>query len=391
MAYDGSGNYSLPPGSIVSDGTTIDASDLNVPVTDIAAALSQVLLRSGVAPMTGNLNMGGFSITNVGGTNPVLGGNNIWTGANTWSGTNIMTTTAIGGVPLELTSTNTDAGSGPVLSIYRNSPTPANGDANGAIVFYGKDSIGTKTPYTTVLSYVYETTNGLERSELQFYNMTSGANLARMIIGGGIYHPSATGGDKGNNTLNFGAVHQNGNVVASLAVANTWTADQTINTTGPGHYPLYAHVDNVLSVPLRTDQYAASGGGICYHTQHFVFSSFPSPGPAIAGGIRGNAGIPAVDYWNASDGRLKEQICDLDDAGEILDRIKPRRFKWKGTSVHDAGFIASEVHEVLPNVADGDEVGNATQMIAPAKFIPFLVAEIKALRARVAALEAALP
>ena len=67
MAYDGAGNYSLPAGSDVATGDTILASDLNTPLDDVEAALSQVLLRSGVAPMTGDLDIGGFDIINAGG------------------------------------------------------------------------------------------------------------------------------------------------------------------------------------------------------------------------------------------------------------------------------------------------------------------------------------
>lgn len=65
MPYDGSGNFSLPVGYLATTGQTILASQHNPPLQDIAAALSQVLLRSGVAPMTGNLNINGFRLLNL--------------------------------------------------------------------------------------------------------------------------------------------------------------------------------------------------------------------------------------------------------------------------------------------------------------------------------------
>ena len=56
MPFDGSGNYSLPAGSTAVTGATAIASTHNNPIQDIASALNSTLLRSGVAPMTGNLN-----------------------------------------------------------------------------------------------------------------------------------------------------------------------------------------------------------------------------------------------------------------------------------------------------------------------------------------------
>lgn len=60
MPYDASGNFTLPNGYQAVTGQTILASQHNPPLEDVAAALSQVLLRSGVAPMAGPLNMNGF-------------------------------------------------------------------------------------------------------------------------------------------------------------------------------------------------------------------------------------------------------------------------------------------------------------------------------------------
>lgn len=58
MPFDPSGNYALPAGSTAVTGTTILAVTHNSPVSDIAAALSQTLVKDGRAPMTGNLQMG---------------------------------------------------------------------------------------------------------------------------------------------------------------------------------------------------------------------------------------------------------------------------------------------------------------------------------------------
>lgn len=61
MPYDSNGNATITRNRAVS-GQTVQAAQVNVPFDDVQSMLSQVLLRSGVAPMTGTLNMNGFRI-----------------------------------------------------------------------------------------------------------------------------------------------------------------------------------------------------------------------------------------------------------------------------------------------------------------------------------------
>ena len=60
MPYDSSGNFGLVSGYRATTGQLILASQHNPPLEDIAAGLSQVLLRSGVAPLLGNLNFNSY-------------------------------------------------------------------------------------------------------------------------------------------------------------------------------------------------------------------------------------------------------------------------------------------------------------------------------------------
>lgn len=62
MPFDSNGNFSLVPGTIVSDGMTIQPSQHNPPFQDVAAGLSMAVVRDGRAPMTGPLNMNGFVV-----------------------------------------------------------------------------------------------------------------------------------------------------------------------------------------------------------------------------------------------------------------------------------------------------------------------------------------
>lgn len=65
MPFDANGQ-ALVAGNRPVTGQNTDAAQINVPLADIQAMLSQLLLKSGVAPMLGNLNMNGFKIANVG-------------------------------------------------------------------------------------------------------------------------------------------------------------------------------------------------------------------------------------------------------------------------------------------------------------------------------------
>ncbi|CDZ52309.1 hypothetical protein [Neorhizobium galegae] len=63
MPYDSNGNYTLPGSYFVENGDTVLPVQHNPPLEDVQAALSSVILRSGVAPMSGDLKMGSKKIT----------------------------------------------------------------------------------------------------------------------------------------------------------------------------------------------------------------------------------------------------------------------------------------------------------------------------------------
>lgn len=65
MPYDSNGVATVTRNRAVT-GQTVQAAQVNVPFDDVQSMLSQVLLRSGVAPMTGALNMNGFKIVGAG-------------------------------------------------------------------------------------------------------------------------------------------------------------------------------------------------------------------------------------------------------------------------------------------------------------------------------------
>lgn len=109
------------------------------------------------------------------------------------------------------------------------------------------------------------------------------------------------------------------------------------------------------------------------------------------------AQTPSVTTYNtSSDYRLKNEITDLTGSGEFIDALRPRQWVWKEDDTRGAGFIAHEAAEVSPSSVTGDKdaVGADGQPLyqgmqpGSGEIVAMMVAELQALRGRVAALEA---
>jgi len=66
MSRNGNGTYNLPAGNPVSSGTVIASSWANSTLSDIAVALTGSIASDGQTPVTGNLNMAGNKVSNLG-------------------------------------------------------------------------------------------------------------------------------------------------------------------------------------------------------------------------------------------------------------------------------------------------------------------------------------
>ncbi len=91
-------------------------------------------------------------------------------------------TTSGTGFAVTIESTSGSATSGPDISIFRNSPSPADEDDLGRIYFHGENDGGTKIEYAMIRSSVNDVTAGTEDSSLQFYTYVGGAQADRLAI-----------------------------------------------------------------------------------------------------------------------------------------------------------------------------------------------------------------
>ena len=96
----------------------------------------------------------------------------------------------------------------------------------------------------------------------------------------------------------------------------------------------------------------------------------------------------ATAYNTSSDQRLKDNIEDADDAGELIDAIQVRQFDWRSDGVHQRfGMVAQELHAIAPEAVSTPEDPDEMMGVDYSKLVPMLIKEVQTLRSRVAQLE----
>jgi hypothetical protein len=91
--------------------------------------------------------------------------------------------------------------------------------------------------------------------------------------------------------------------------------------------------------------------------------------------INGAGYLNAAAWVYSSDRRLKENISPIQSGLSIIEQLKPVRFDYIKGDKKQAGFIAQEVEEVLPDIVTKGEdgmLGMKTESI-----IPYLVKAIQ--------------
>lgn len=92
-------------------------------------------------------------------------------------------------------------------------------------------------------------------------------------------------------------------------------------------------------------------------------------------------------YTTSSSGELKEDLQSF-DAGNIIDATEVYDFKWKSTGERAYGVVAQEAVEVYPTAVVHIETETEDAWgVDYSKYVPVILQELKALRARVAELE----
>lgn len=91
--------------------------------------------------------------------------------------------------------------------------------------------------------------------------------------------------------------------------------------------------------------------------------------------------IEALDFNSTSDIVLKENINDLENCIDILNKLQPKQFTWKNGGGKSYGLIAQEVEKIIPDIVktrdDGFKSVNYLNIIA------FLIEAVKNLNTQI--------
>jgi len=191
---------------------------------------------------------------------------------------------------------------------------------------------------------------------------TSVSYLATSYIGGGSYVPIAfeVGGSERMR------ITSGGNVLIGKSVENVDTrgirfdSDASIYVSIPNAESTY-YLRDITNAAYR---FYVSGAGTIYAT---------------------NTTISAI-----SDGRLKENIRDLDIGLDAIMSLRPRKYDWKSESGNNGknvrGFIAQEVEAIFPDLIDEwkrNPDDTITYKSLRQDFIPIIVKAIQELKAEI--------
>lgn len=96
----------------------------------------------------------------------------VWTAATTVEGTSALTFSS---GTLQVTSTDAGAAAAPVLTLYRDSASPAASDVIGRVQFDGEDSAGNQQTYAYIESVITDATSTSEDARIDFYTVVAGS------------------------------------------------------------------------------------------------------------------------------------------------------------------------------------------------------------------------
>ena len=91
--------------------------------------------------------------------------------------------------------------------------------------------------------------------------------------------------------------------------------------------------------------------------------------------------IVAFSTYGSSDERLKSNVESIENANEIISKLRPVSFTWNANNKPDFGLIAQEVEKELPQLIKEDLGGY--KVVKYTSLIPLLLQEIQQLRKEV--------
>lgn len=219
------------------------------------------------------------------------------------------------------------------------------------------------------------------------FGFWAGDNLTGATNNYGFYSNIASG----SNRWNFYAAGTANNYFAGTTLFNATATgsyfDGQVNSY-KANLPAFCGKGDTQNVYVTT-VYNTATSGDNYFTAFVTETS-----PTLRGSITYNRAGAAVAYNTTSDYRAKDVFGAWDDAGATIDALKVYRGKMHSATLERPMMIAHEAQAVVPYAVSGekdavDKDGNPVyQQMDHQVLVPLLIAELQAVRARLAALEA---
>jgi len=277
---------------------------------------------------------------------------------------------------------NTNTGADGCIFIFQKaSSSPADSDVLGDIRFHGNDDGGTMTQFAQIKAHAIDVTNGTEDGQIAFNALLNGTNRERLKL-----NSTEAVFNEESQDLDFRV--ESGSKTHMLFVdgANNFIGIANNNRVFSST-ELFSVDGNAPGIGIKTSTAAEQAIGIVQSagaSTNFMLRF--DNGSGAVGSITHNGSTTA--YNTSSDERIKENIQDAEDAGELIDSIQVRQFDWKIGGKHQRyGMIAQELNLVAPEAC---AMGDGDKDIAAVDYsilVPMLVKEIQTLRTRIEKLE----
>jgi hypothetical protein len=241
------------------------------------------------------------------------------------------------------------------LTVYSNPTSPPHAFQNyrtdlfGEFIRIAKTDTTTNPPKELILGntqgndelFLQMALNGVQKVYL------GTANDGRLSLGGGIQCNSSTFANYVNGTFTVGSTATfNGTIVANLNGSNAFT---TRVSTGAGSGVARIGSGNSSYTSLTVNTEHGGLGGNFYLISFYTYSS-------NVGTIYHNGSN--TTYATGSDYRIKTDYSSVTNGLDIINALKPTRYKFLNNEYdtrYRLGFLAHEVQEVLPTAVLGEK------------------------------------